>query len=120
MLLEFLSHLLSFDFVWIASLIMNNLHWLFALMAFVVIAEKGKRPVWHFLVLIGFLYAFVDVMAIGGWILAPILIMTAFQFFLGLYFPEGSWPQRNFIKIVTVAFFVVSFIHTFFFRLPEV
>lgn len=115
MLLEFLSHAMSFDLVWIASLIMGNLHWLFALGAFVVIAEKGKKPVWHFLVLIGFLYAFLDVMELGGWILVPMMLLAPLQISIGLYFEEGTWAQRNFVKIVTVLIFALSFIHTFYF-----
>lgn len=115
MLLEFLSHAMSFDLAWIASLIMGNLHWVFALGAFVVIAEKGKKPVWHFLVLIGFLYAFVDVMELGGWILVPMMLLVPLQLFIGLYFDEGTWMQRNFVKIVTVLIFALSFIHTFYF-----
>lgn len=119
MLLEFLSHAMSFDLPWIASLIMGNLHWLFALGAFVVIAEKGKKPVWHFLVLIGFLYAFLDVMELGGWIMVPMIILAPLQIGIGLYFEEGTWMQRNFVKVVTVLIFVLSFINTFYFTFPE-
>ncbi len=118
MLLEFLSHAIAFDLAWIASLILGNLHWVFAIGAFVIIAEKGKKPIWHFLLIMGFLYAFLDVMELGGWILAPLIVLVPIQFFIILYFPEGSWPQRNFVKIVTVLFFALSFIHTFYFRLP--
>ena len=118
MLLEFLLHLLSFDLSWIAMLVLNNLHWVFALVAFTILAEGGKRTTWHFLVLIGFLYAFVDVMELGGWILLPMIILIPLELFIGLYFKEGTWPQRNFVKFVTVLIFVLSFIHTFFFRFP--
>lgn len=118
MLLEFLSHAAALDLAWIASLILGNLHWVFAIMAFTIIAEGSKRSVWHFLVLMGFLYAFLDVMELGGWILAPLILMVPIQLFVGLYFPKGSWPERNFVKIVTVLFFALSFIHTFYFTLP--
>ncbi len=118
--MEFISHALAFDLVWIASLIFGNLHWVFALVAFVIIAEKGKRPVWHFLVLIFFLYAFLDVMELGGWIIVPMFFLMALEFFIGLYFPEGSWVQRNFVKIVTVLIFALSFVHTFYFPIPMI
>lgn len=118
MLLEFLTHAMAFDLAWIVQLVMGNLHWLFALMAFVFIAEKGHRPVWHFLVLIGFLYAFLDVMEMGGWILMPMIILAPFQIGFGLFFKEGTWPQRNFVKILTVLILVLSFVHTFIFTLP--
>ena len=118
MLLEFLSHLMSFDLVWIVELVLRNLHWVFAIAAFAVIAEKGKKPVWHFLVLVFFLYAFVDIMEIGGWILVPMLLLMILQLGIGLYFEESSWPQRNYVKIVVVLIFALSFVHTFYFALP--
>jgi len=118
MLLEFLSHALAFDLVWIVELVFGNLHWLFAIAFFVIIAEKGKRPVWHFLVMMGFLYAFLDIMEMGGWVLLPMIILVPLELFIGLYFREGTWPQRNFVKIVTVLIFALSFIHTFIFTFP--
>jgi hypothetical protein len=118
MLLEFLARLMSFDFVWIVDLVFGNLHWVFAIAFFVIIAEKGKKPVWHFLVMMGFLYAFLDVMEMGGWVLLPMIILVPLELVIGLYFREGSWPQRNFVKLVTVLIFALSFVHTFLFTLP--
>jgi len=118
--MEFISHAMAFDLAWIAGLILGNLHWLFAIAAFVIIAEKGKRPVWHFLVMILFLYAFLDILDLGGWILVPMFFLMALELLIGLYFPVGSWAQRNFVKIVTVLIFTLSFIHTFYFPIPMI
>ncbi len=117
MLLEFISHALAFDLNWIAALILNNLHWVFALFAFVFIAEKGHRPVWHFLVFTGLLYAFGDILGLTGWILIPFILAGPFQLGIGLYFPEGSWPRRNFTIIVAIFLMVTIFINTFYLRL---
>jgi len=86
------------------------------LMCFVILAEKSKKPIWTFIVLIGLLYAFVDVMDLGGWIMAPMLIVLPFQLFIGLFFPEGSIFQKKFAIIATIFIFVASFINTFYFR----
>ena len=118
MLLEFLSHLVSFDLAWIAALILSNLHWAFALFAFTFIGENGKRPVWHFLILIAMLYAFGDILGLGGWILTPFILVIPFQLLIGCSFPEGSWPRRNFTKIVMIFLMVTIFINTFYFRFP--
>ncbi|MCX6798647.1 MAG: hypothetical protein NTW59_00950 [Candidatus Diapherotrites archaeon] len=115
MLVEFLSHLLSFDLNWIAGLIMNNLHWLFAFAAFVIIAEKGHKPVWHFLAIVGLLYAFSDILNLAGWILVPFIIALPVQLFVGLFFPEGGWVQKRFAIIVTFLLMALSFINTFYF-----
>ena len=116
MLIESLSHILAFDLPWVVWLIANNLHWLFALMCFVVIAEKAKKPVWTFLVLIGLLYAFGDLMEFGGWIMPSFLVILPFQFFLGLCFPQGSWVQKRFAILATIFIFVAAFINTFYLR----
>lgn len=118
MLLEFLSHAMAFDLGWIVSLVLGNLHWVFALFAFTIIAEKGKKPVWHFLVLMGFLYAFLDVMELGNWIMIPMLSLFTIELFIGLFFEDGTWMQRNFVKVVTVLIFALSFVHTFYFTFP--
>ncbi|MBN2067797.1 MAG: hypothetical protein JW744_04985 [Candidatus Diapherotrites archaeon] len=118
MLLEFTSHLLAFDLNWLVMLILGNLHWVFALFAFTFIAEQGKRPVWHFLIAVGGLYAFSDIMGLLGWIFAPFFIIVAFQIFLMAYFPEGSWPRKNFVKIVYVFLPIICFIATFYYIFP--
>jgi len=116
MFIESMTHILALDLNWLVWLITNNLHWLFALMCFVILAEKSKKPIWTFIVLIGLLYAFVDVMDLGGWIMAPMLIVLPFQLFIGLFFPEGSIFQKKFAIIATIFIFVASFINTFYFR----
>ena len=118
MLLETLSHIMAFDFVWVAALILNNLHWVFALFAFAFIEEKGHRPVWHFLLTVGLLYAFSDIMGLAGWILIPAIVYVTFQLAFLIYFPEGSWPRKNFTKIIVVFLFVTAFINTLYFRFP--
>ena len=116
MLLETLSHIMAFDFAWIAALILNNLHWVFALFAFAFIAEKGHRPVWHFLVLTALLYAFGDILGLTGWILVPFILAAPFQLGIDLFFPAGSWPRKNFALVVTIFLMVTTFINTFYFR----
>lgn len=116
MLFEFLSHLLSFDLVWIASLILNNLHWVFALIAFVVISGNGKRWLWPFLCTIGLLWAIVDFLGIMGWLLVPIATFVIIQFFMTIYF-ENTRLEKHFLKIVVIVFLTLSFINTFYFHL---
>ncbi len=118
MLIETLSHLVAFDLGWIAALILANLHWVFAFAAFTFIAERGHCPVWNFLCLVGLLYAFGDFLGLTGWILTPFIIAVPFQLLIGLCFPEGSWPRRNFTIIVVLFIMTATFIHTFYLTLP--
>jgi len=118
MLLELLSHLLAFDLKWAAMLILGNLHWVFALFAFTFIAEKGKRPVWHFLTVVGLLYAFGDILGITSWVLIPAIIWATFQLFLGIFFHKDSWARKHEIIIIVPFLLITAFINTFFLAFP--
>ena|SRR3989344_3543348 len=117
MLLEFLSHAMSFDMVWIASLIMGNLHWLFAISAFVLISNGGKRWLWPFLTMFALLWAIVDFAGIMGWIMVPIIFFTVVVSFLMQIFINGTILEKHSLKIIVVLFLALSFVHTFLFSL---
>ena len=67
---------MSFDFAWIFSMIMANLHWLFALFMFAVITHDGKRPIWQFLVVVALLWAIVDIEHFMSLAFVPIIIFV--------------------------------------------
>lgn len=116
MLLEFISHAMAFDLVWIASLIMNNLHWLFALVAYVVIAHNGKRPIWQFLLVITLLWAITDFTGMMGWVMVPLLTFMIISFVMP-HFIDGTALEKHSLKITIILFLMLSFVHTFLFNL---
>ncbi len=67
MLVEFLAHLVEFDFIWIVGLIMGNLHWLFAFAAAAYIFFDCKRLVMPFILVVGICWTAGDFSAASGW-----------------------------------------------------
>ena len=117
MLTEFLAHAMAFDLVWIVGLIMGNLHWLFALAAFVIIAEDGKRPVWHFLVIVGLLWAAVDLELFMSLAFAPMLIWVPLDWSVKIFIKDTSLEKHG-MKIIVFLFCLMAFINTFLFDFP--
>jgi hypothetical protein len=117
MLLEFLSHALAFDLAWIASLLLNNLLWVFILLAYVVIASNGKHGFKNFVILTLLLYAAVELEQLQGLIFVPLLIFIPLNFVLEIFLKDTSLEKHQ-LKIIIFLFFSVTFLHTFFFRLP--
>ena len=117
MLTEFLAHALAFDLVWIVGLIFNNLHWLFALGAFVVIANNGKRPVWHFLLTIGLLWAIIDLELFMNLAFAPMLIFVPLNWSIRIFTKDTSLEKHG-LKIIVVVFLLLAFVNTFLFDFP--
>ena len=119
MLIQFLAHAMAFDLVWILGVIMGNLHWLFALGAFVIIAENGKRPVWHFLVTIGLLWAAVDLELFMGLAFVPMLIWVPLDWGVRIFIKDTSLEKHG-MKIIVFLFCLGAFINTFLFNLSGV
>lgn len=121
MLLEFLSHAISLDLGWIANLLFTNIHWIFAVFAFVVLADSkggsGKKFVWKFIVTMGLLYAAVDIGSLAGWAFPTQMVFIPINFGITI-FTENTRFQKHFIKIVVVVFFLLSFINTFYYSFP--
>ncbi len=117
MLLEFLSRALAFDLVWISELILNNLHWAFILLAYVVIASNGKHGFKNFVFLVLLLYAAVELEQMQGLVFVPLLVFIPVNFVLEIFLKDTALEKHQ-LKIIVFLFFFVTFIHTFFFRLP--
>lgn len=117
MLLELLSHLLSFDFVWVAGLMLNNLHWVFAIFAYVFIAGEGKNSVWAFLSTVILLYAIVDLFGFLAWVFVPVGLFLIVQFVMEIFF-ENTRLEKHYLTLVVAIFVVASFIQTFYFDFP--
>ena len=94
----------------------DHLHWLFALIAFVLISGNGKRWFWPFLTTIGLLWAIVDFLGILGWLLVPLATFLMAQFIMTIYF-RGTYLESHYLKVVVVLFLMLSFINTFYFRM---
>jgi len=110
---------MSFDFAWIITFIMGNLHWLFALFVFVVIAHDGKRPIWHFLVVVALLWAIVDIEHFMSLAFVSIIIFVPVDWTTRIFIENTSLAKHE-LKIIVVIFMVLTFINTFFFNLVEV
>lgn len=52
MFVEFLSHVVSLDLVWVMQFILGNLHWLFAFFAISLIFFNGKKIKRRFIILV--------------------------------------------------------------------
>ena len=108
MLIQFLAHAMSFDLVWILGVIIGNLHWLFALGAFVIISENGKRPVWHFLLVIGLLWAAVDLEFFMSLVFVPMLIFVPLNLAVTIFIKDTSLEKHG-LKILVTAFLFLTF-----------
>ena len=118
-MMELLSHLLSFDLFWVAALMLDNLHWVFAIFAYVFISGGGKKPIWGFLSTVILLYAIVDFFEFTAWVFIPIGLFTVIQFLMTFFF-ENTRFEKHYLKIVVLVFVTLSFIHTFYLELPWV
>jgi len=70
MIIEAVSQLLSGNLFWFVEIVINNLHWTFALFAYTVIAYKEggieKNHKRNFIFLMGLLWAWVSLAALAG------------------------------------------------------
>ena len=113
MFLEFLNHALALDLQWIAGLVLNNLHWVFLLAAFVYIEHSGKKWLRKFILLVGALYLVLDIVGIWNLVFLPIFITVIFAIALD-FFAEGNSLANHKTFALWVFFFATSFIWTFF------
>ena len=96
---------------------MGNLHWLFALGAFVIISQNGKRPVWHFLVTVGLLWAILDVEHFMHLAFVPMLIFVPLDWTIKLFI-ENTSLEKHGLKIIVTTFLLLAFVNTFLFKFP--
>ncbi|HLD59271.1 MAG TPA: hypothetical protein VI977_06615 [archaeon] len=113
MFLEFLSHLISLDFAWIADLIMNNLLWVFLLAVYVFIAYDGKKLLRNFLFIVGALWIVTDIFGVWKIGFAPFLFMIPFVIAID-FFIAGTAIEKHKTSLLWASFFVFSFLFTFF------
>ena len=117
MLIEFLSHAAALDLGWIVGLILGNLHWLFALGAFVIISHNGRRPVWHFLVIFALLWAIVDMEHFLQLAFVPMLIFVPLDWTIRIFL-ENTSMEKHILKVIVGVFLLLTCINTFYFSLP--
>ncbi len=110
---------MSFDFVWIVTFLSNNIHWFFALFMFVVIAHNGKRPIWHFLVIVALLWALVDIENFMHLAFVSIIVFVPVDWTIRLFL-ENTSLEKHELKIIVFVFLALTFINTFYFNLVEV
>ena len=108
---------MSFDIPWVASLVMGNLHWVFAIFIYVFISSDGKSPLRGFLGTVLLPYAIVDLFAIAAWIFVPVGIFTIVQFIMSIFF-ENTSLEKHYLKIVVALFVMLGYVHTFYFEFP--
>lgn len=113
MFLEFLSHAISFDWVWIVELVLNNLAWVFVLAAFAFINHDGKHWFWAFIFLVGLLWVFGDFIRYLGWLMVPFVLFIPLQMAMMTFF-KGTRLQKRELPIIVIVFFALAFVFTYF------
>ncbi|MBN1940714.1 MAG: hypothetical protein JW772_00870 [Candidatus Diapherotrites archaeon] len=113
MFLELLSHALSLDGNWIAELVLNNIPWVFCLLAFVFFNSGGKKWIAGFFFTVGLLYVVVDLFEVMHWIFFPIIMFIPLNMALATFLEGTSWHKHE-LKIIMALFLGLSFIWTFF------
>ena len=71
MLIEFLYHFFTLDWVWIVRVISEQLLWVFLFACVAVIYRPAATQFWGFLASVFFVWAFLDVGAYLGWRVGP-------------------------------------------------
>ncbi len=119
MIVEALSQLVAGNLSWFVDIVMNNLHWTFALLAFVVITltEVGvkKNHLRNFIFLVGFLYAFSSLADLTGLVLISAGIFLIFQLVI-LIFWHDSWAKKHplaQLSFIVFLFLLLSMLVTF-------
>ena len=112
MLLEFLSHLLSFDLSWIALLVLNNLHWVFALAAAAYIFFDYKKMLVPFILVVGMCWAAVDFSSVTGWAWTLPVFLGIFYIsrIAVLIFCQEIKSLKNILPVVNIVHFFTVYI----------
>lgn len=112
MLLNFLTHLLSFDVAWIVSFVLSNLHYLFAMVALMYYIVGEKRFLTAFIFFTIGAWIIVDFETITGWVyyVAGFLALLYVSRMAVSIYAEASpkWSER--LLLVLVIQFVLLFI----------
>ena len=119
MLVEFLARLVEFDLVWIVELVFGNLHWLFALFATIFIFYDGKKPILPFVLLMGVLWAALDLSTVTGWVWAvPMFLAIHYMSRIAIViFASEIEGLKNKLPVVFVIhFFTIYIIFNLFLR----
>lgn len=111
MMLEFISHLVQGDLVWILGLIFSNLHWLFAFAAAVYFFYDRKKLVAPFLLTVALTWVISDFSAVTGWIWAVPAFLSIFYIsrMALIVFCSDMDRLRNILPVVFVVHFLVIF-----------
>lgn len=115
MLLELLTHAVNMDVHWIVMLVLGNLFWVFALFAFAFISSEGKRPIWHFLLVVALLYALLDIRNLTNWVFVSIIIFLPISIITRIFL-ENTSIEKHATKFIIFAFISLAFVNTFYFR----
>lgn len=118
MILEALSQLLSGNLFWFVEIVLNNLHWVFALFAFVVIANKelGIGNYYRgFIFLVGLLWAFSSIADLTGLVIFSAGIFLIFQFLIIIFYPPSLAKKHPGLQlsVIVTAFLLASMLLTF-------
>ena len=115
MLLQAVSEVISGNPFFLLNIAINNLHWTFALFAYVFL-NHADRPIWKifvsFLVLVFFMWAFTPMFDMTGMGMLNPGLFLVFQFLIIIWWPENWSGQTRFYWIV-FAFFAFALMITF-------
>jgi len=119
MLVEFLARVLEFDLVWIVGLIFGNLHWLFAIGAVIYFFYGGKKPVLPFILLMGVVWAAIDLSTITGWVWAvPMFLAIHYitRIAIVIFASEIEGLKNKLPVVFVIHFFTIYIIFNLFLR----
>ena len=121
MFFEFAYHVMSLDLAWLASLIMGNLHWLFAFAACCAFffGDKWKKIAVGTFLLSVVAWTWVDFGAISGWVLfvGGFLSIYYITKIVVLAFAENVPSMNKHLVIISeLQFLVLLVAYNFFMR----
>jgi len=111
MIIEALSQLFSGNLSWFFDIVLNNLHWVFALFAFNLIASQeagvNYNYIRNFVFLVGSLWAFVSIAGIIGMSLFSAGLFLVVQLLLITF-----WPKSLSKKYPSLQVYIIWFLYS--------
>ena len=103
MIIEALSQLVSGNLFWFVEIVLNNLHWAFALFAFTVFfLENFGYHYRNFIFLVGSLWAIVSIADIFGMLFYSAGIFLLMQLVLKIFWPDWLMKKRPMLQIYII------------------
>lgn len=116
MFVEFMAHAFALDLDWIISLIMSNLHYLFAFAAVVYFFLEGKKVILGVIIISLLLWAVMDLGTVAGFVVfvGGFLIINYLTKLALLTFVEDTTFKKWLIPVSTAQAYIVLLAYNYF------